>query len=149
VKEKTNLPPNYLLIAIIIMAALYFIYPGECIFPNPWYWIGIFPFLVGIIINLIADNTFKKVDTTVKPYEESNILVTTGIFSKSRNPMYLGFVLILLGIAILLGKIMPFLVIPIFILVIHIVFIKREEEMLEEKFKDEWNEYKKKTRMWI
>jgi protein-S-isoprenylcysteine O-methyltransferase Ste14 len=63
--------------------------------------------------------------------------------------MYLGFVLALIGLAILLGSLAPFFVIPVFALVIDRVFIQVEEIMLEAKFGQVWVEYKAKVRRWI
>jgi protein-S-isoprenylcysteine O-methyltransferase Ste14 len=111
--------------------------------------LGIISFVVGLGLNLIGDRTFKKCKTTVKPFEESTTLVTSGVFQISRNPMYLGFVLILSGIAILMGSLAPYAIIIIFIILIDNVFIKVEEIMLEEKFGNSWLEYKRKVRRWI
>jgi protein-S-isoprenylcysteine O-methyltransferase Ste14 len=58
-------------------------------------------------------------------------------------------VLILLGIAIFLGSILPFLIAITFIVVIYRTFIQVEEKMLEETFGEEWQAYKKRVRRWI
>ena len=63
--------------------------------------------------------------------------------------MYLGMVLILLGIAILMGSLMPFFVVIVFATLMEVVFIKTEERMLEQKFGSVWLEYKKKVRRWL
>jgi protein-S-isoprenylcysteine O-methyltransferase Ste14 len=62
----------------------------------------------------MADAVFKREQTTVKPFEKSTALVVTGVFQISRHPMYLGMVLILLGIAILMGTLTPLIVVVIF-----------------------------------
>ena len=61
------------------------------------------PLALGIALNLAADNSFKRYKTTVKPVENSTVLITAGVFRLSRHPMYLGFVLILVGITLLMG----------------------------------------------
>jgi protein-S-isoprenylcysteine O-methyltransferase Ste14 len=106
-KAKPILPPTYLFIAIVIMVVLHFLFPGAKFITLPWNLLGIIPLVLGIVMNLIADRAFKKVGTTVKPYEESRTLITEGIFRVSRHPMYVGFVLILLGIAIFMGSLIP------------------------------------------
>jgi len=63
--------------------------------------------------------------------------------------MDLGFVLILLGLAILLGNLTPFGVIPLFMAWIQIKFIGVEEEMMESQFGRDWLEYTLKVRRWI
>jgi protein-S-isoprenylcysteine O-methyltransferase Ste14 len=57
--------------------------------------------------------------------------LTEGVYGISRHPIYLGFVLILIGVATLLGSFMPLVVIPIFVVLMEVVFIQVEERMLE------------------
>ena len=148
-KERKVLPPTYLFVAIVIMVVLHFLLPGVKIVAYHWNLLGVVPLVLGIVMNLIADRAFKKVGTTVKPYEESTTLITEGVFRVSRHPMYVGFVLILLGIAILGGSLTPYIVILIFAILMDVVFIRVEEKMLEETFGETWMEYKKKVRRWI
>jgi protein-S-isoprenylcysteine O-methyltransferase Ste14 len=67
----------------------------------------------------------------------------------SRNPMYLGMVLILTGIALLLRSLSPFLVILPFAILLERSFIRVEEGMLARKFGPKWEAYKAKTRRWL
>jgi protein-S-isoprenylcysteine O-methyltransferase Ste14 len=142
-------PPVYLYTAIILMFLLHFFVPLLDFIRYPYTLTGIIPLAIGSIINLMADSSFKKQDTTVKPVLETRILITTGIFKLTRNPMYSGFVLILLGIAILLGTILPFMIVIGFIIFLDIVFIQFEEKKLESKFSVGWLDYKKNVRRWI
>lgn len=66
-----------------------------------------FPLIFGVALNISADRMFKQHKTTVKPFEESTSLVTDGVFRFSRNPMYLGMVLILSGVVLLAGSTTP------------------------------------------
>ena len=142
-------PPVYLFVAIVAMVVLHFLFPGIKFIVYPWNLFGLLPLAIGIIINLVADKSFKEHATTVKPLEASTSLVTTGLFGITRNPMYLGFVLILSGIAILLGSLTPYVVVLVFVIFIDTVFIKYEEKKLEETFGQAWLEYRKKVRRWI
>lgn len=146
---KKVLPPTYLLVAIILVLLLHFTFPVATFVQNPLNLIGLFPLLIGVALNIIADRDFKRYQTTVKPYEESATLLTEGVYRYSRHPMYLGFVLILLGISLLLGSISPYVVVLIFAILMEIVFIRVEEEMLNETFQEEWRQYKSKVRKWI
>ena len=110
---------------------------------------GVIPLALGIGLNLVVDSSFKKHETTVKPLEEPTVLITTGTFRVSRHPMYLGFTFILLGIALLMGSFIPFVVIFIFAIFIDTVFIKYEEIKLEETFGNAWFKYKGKVRRWV
>ena len=147
--SRSMLPPTYLYLSIGAMILLHFMLPVVTVIHQPWNLLGIIPFVVGLGLNLVGNSTFKKCKTTIKPFEESTTLVTRGVFQISRNPMYLGFVLILSGIAIFMGSLTPYVVIIIFMMLIDNVFIKAEELMLEEKFGSSWLEYKRKARRWI
>ncbi|MCW8848732.1 MAG: isoprenylcysteine carboxylmethyltransferase family protein [Melioribacteraceae bacterium] len=142
-------PPTYLYLAILFMVGLHFLLPTEVVFIANWKLIGAVNIIFGIFLNLAADKLFKKYDTTVKPGEDSEVLLTDGVFKISRNPMYLGMVLILFGSGFILGSLPPFLVIPIFIRLIDTKFIKIEEYMLKKKFGMMWFEYTNTTRKWI
>ena len=143
------MPPTWMFVAMIIMLISNFIFPLVWIVPPLWNLLGLVLLASGVILNLIADNAFKQVGTTVKPYQESSSLVTSGVFQISRNPMYLGIVLILLGIAVLLRSLSPFLVIILFAILIDRIHIRVEEQMLEEEFGPNWEAYKAKTRRWL
>ncbi len=147
--SKRVLPPTYLLAFIVVMIALRFLLPMAMIVPFPWSLFGLVLLAAGILINLIADKAFTKANTTVKPFEESAVLITDGAFRISRHPMYLGFVLILIGIAVIMGTLSPFFAIPVFAALMDIVFIRVEERKLEEAFGRTWLEYKRGVRRWI
>ena len=142
-------PPTYLLSAIIIMAALHFVLPLLKVVSFPWNLVGIIPLGFGLVINIIASSTFQRAKTTIKPFEESTALVTGGLYQVSRHPMYLGFVLVLTGLATLLGSLMPYIVIPVFMILLERNFIRFEEQSLEQKFGSRWLEYRQRVRRWL
>lgn len=146
---KNILPPTYLLIAIVSMVVLHFLAPLASLIPFPWNMLGLIPFVIGVGINMLADNAFKRVNTTVKPYETSTTLITDGVFRVTRNPMYVGFVLILFGIAIFIGSLSPYLIVLLFPIVMEKMFITVEEQMLEETFGKNWLDYKQKVKRWL
>jgi len=148
-KVKRILPTTYLLIALIIIVLFHFVIPIIKLIPYPWNLLGLIPMVIGILINIIADGALRRVGTTVKPFQESTFLMTVSVYSISRHPMYLGFVVLLSGVAILLGSLSPWVIIPIFALLMEVVFIRVEERMLEKKFAATWLAYKKKVRRWI
>jgi protein-S-isoprenylcysteine O-methyltransferase Ste14 len=143
------LPPTYLLIALSVMLGLHFIFPAYKFIPIPWNLLGLLPLGMGVAINITADKRFHQVETTVKPYEKPRVLITDGVFNFSRNPMYLGFAMILLGVALLLSSLTPFMVIPVFIALMEIKFIRVEELMLANTFGPDWQEYVQNVRRWI
>ncbi len=101
------LPQIYLLLSIATIVLLHFLIPVAKIASYPWDLLGILLLVIGISLNLIADAAFKREQTTVKPFEKSTALVVTGVFKAGRHPMYLGMVLILLGVAMLMGTLTP------------------------------------------
>jgi protein-S-isoprenylcysteine O-methyltransferase Ste14 len=146
---KRLLPTTYLLIALIMIAILHFSIPILKLIPLPWNLLGLVPLVIGIAINLAADGALHKAGTTVKPFQESSALITGNVYGISRHPMYLGFVLLLMGAAILFGSLSPWVIIPIFIILMESLFIRVEERMLEVKFGIAWLGYKRKVRKWI
>ena len=143
------IPPVYIFLSIVIMVLLHFLLPVRKIFVFPWNMLGAIPLVFGIMINLSADKSFKKSGTTVKPLEEPTSLIATGAFGICRHPMYLGFVMILLGIAVLMGSLTPYIAVLLFAVFMDVVFIRFEEKSLEEKFGQDWSDYKEKVRRWI
>ena len=105
----------------------------------------------GFIIILSAIILFKKYKTTITPLNPSNAtkLITVGIYKFSRNPMYLGLLLVLLGISFMINIIGGFLLIPLFILYLNLFQIIPEENAMVDLFKDEFLDYKKNVRRWI
>jgi protein-S-isoprenylcysteine O-methyltransferase Ste14 len=139
----------YLFASLATIIALHLFLPGAKIISAPWNLLGVVLLVVGIVLNLMADKSFKERETSVKPLEESACLVTTGVFRLSRHPMYLGFVLILIGAAILTGSLTPFLVVIVFLVFMDTVFIRFEETKLAQTGGDAWLDYRAKVRRWI
>jgi protein-S-isoprenylcysteine O-methyltransferase Ste14 len=148
-QNKKILPPTYFFASLIVMFGLHLLFAISKVIQFPWNLFGIIPLALGGILNLIADKDFKKVGTTVKPFEESSVLLTTGVFRLSRNPMYLGMVLILVGVALLLGSLSPYIIAIVFALLMHFVFIIPEERALEARFGKEYLEYQQNVREWL
>ncbi|MGI5827763.1 MAG: methyltransferase family protein, partial [Patescibacteria group bacterium] len=87
--------------------------------------------------------------TTVKPFDKPSVLITTEAFRFSRHPMYLGFVLILLGVGILFGSLSALLPSILMFLTLKVVFISQEEENLEKQFGKTYKSYQRRVRCWI
>lgn len=85
------MPTTWLLLAMVLMAVLHFTVPATILLTVPWTLSGLLPLAVGFFINMLADRAFHQAQTTVKPFQESNALLTDGVFRFTRNPMYLGF----------------------------------------------------------
>ncbi len=142
-------PPMYLGLSILLMCALHHFVPVKQLVDWPGRYWGLVPMVVGLLIGLTARIMFARIGTTIKPFQESSKLVTSGPFRFSRNPIYLSMTMLLVGIGMLLGSVTPFLVIPVFFLIIDKRFIPVEEAMLAQTFGAEFDAYRGRVRRWL
>ena len=113
--------------------------------------ISLIIFLIGMLILINPIFKFIKSKTTIDPikFKKVNKLITSGIYKYSRNPMYLGLLMIIISTSIFYLNIFSMLTPFLFILWINKFQIKREEVFLTEKFGKEYLLYMTKTRRWI
>ncbi|WP_413501016.1 methyltransferase family protein [Psychrobacter maritimus] len=107
--------------------------------------------MMGMSLGVMGVTQFRKAQTTPNPQalEKVSSLVTSGIYRYSRNPMYLGLVLILLGWAFYLSHFLAFVLLPVFILYMTRFQIQPEEQMMARKFGKTYQAYLNKVRRWI
>ena len=106
------LPPVYFLVHLLAMAGLHLFLPVARWIPRPLGYLGIVPALAGVGLAIAARMLFARQGTTIRPFEESSALVVTGPYRLTRNPMYLGMTLVLIGEAVWLGTATPWLSAP-------------------------------------
>ena len=113
--------------------------------------VSILILLIGILILILPVSKFIKSKTTIDPikFKKVNKLVTSGIYKYSRNPMYLGLLLIVISSSILYLNIYSVMTPIFFYYWINRFQIKREEIFLTEKFGKEYLLYMTRTRRWI
>jgi len=106
---------------------------------------------VGAVTSGLGVIAFRRARTTVNPTKPgaTSSLVRSGVYSLTRNPMYLGFLLILCGWAIFLSNVLVFLFLPIFIFYMNHFQIQAEERALIERFGEMFTEYAARVRRWI
>lgn len=107
--------------------------------------------IVGLGIAVMGVNEFKKAQTTVNPHIPNNAtsLVTRGIYQYTRNPMYLGLSLALLGWAVYLSNGSAFILLPVFVIYISRFQIQPEEKVMMQKFGNNYRDYKARVRRWL
>jgi protein-S-isoprenylcysteine O-methyltransferase Ste14 len=107
--------------------------------------------VMGMSLGVMGVTQFRIAQTTPNPQalEKVSSLVTSGIYQYSRNPMYLGLVLILLGWAFYLSHFLAFVLLPVFILYMTRFQIQPEEQMMARKFGKTYQAYLNKVRRWI
>ncbi len=106
---------------------------------------------VGILLMLAGGYAFQKAKTTFNPTKPTaaSSVVTSGVYRLSRNPMYGGFLLTLIGWATFLSHTLPFLLLPVFVAYMNRFQISPEERALSAKFGDEYEAYKHAVRRWL
>jgi protein-S-isoprenylcysteine O-methyltransferase Ste14 len=144
-------PPIVMALAALLMWALDRWTPLAQWVGPPWNRLGCVAAAVGVAIAVAAFVRFHRVGTTVNPADPSKAshLVTDGVFRVSRNPMYLGLLLLLIGWAVWLGSVTPWLIPPLFVLVITVVQIIPEERALHQRFGEEYVSYQRSVARWI
>jgi protein-S-isoprenylcysteine O-methyltransferase Ste14 len=107
--------------------------------------------LLAAIVCVLGVLEFKRAKTTVNPTkpQASSSLVRTGIYSRTRNPMYLGFLLILAGWATATTSLLAFFALPAFVFYMNRFQIKPEERALTSIFGEEFKAYCATVRRWI
>ena len=144
-------PPLVMLIAAALMWTLHHWLPLGHLIDFPWNYLGVLPAAIGRVITVAAGNRFRQARTTFDAFRpgDASSLVTDGVFRVSRNPMYFGFALLTLGLAILVDSAWMLLALPISLVLIDRFAITREERYLERKFGEEYLNYKRSVRRWI
>ena len=149
-EKFSKIPPP--LVVLILVTSTYFSSKKIDLIHIPFQTlISIFILFVGILILLNPVLKFKKSKTTINPikFKKVNKLVTSGIYKYSRNPMYLGLLMIVISSSIFYLNIYSILTPLFFYLWINRFQIRREEIFLTEKFGKEYLSYKNTTRRWI
>ncbi len=115
----------------------------------PFSLVGLLPLGAGFWIMLAAHTLFVTRKTGVCPTTPTTRLIEDGPYRFTRNPMYVGMVLILLGIAILVGSPVAVLAPLAFAFLIDQTWIPFEEQKLDERFGEQYREYASKVRRWL
>ena len=103
----------------------------------------------GIVLVLLAAMEFHKHKTTIIPHQEASALIQSGVFSRSRNPIYLADVLILAGLALRWDAVLSLALVPVLFWVLETRFIIPEENRLRRQFRADFARYAQKTRRWL
>ena len=103
----------------------------------------------GLVLIALAAYEFRRNRTTIIPHQEADRLITSGIFKRSRNPIYLGDSLILAGMILYWDAVLALPLTPIFIWTIERRFILPEENRLRRKFVAEYTRYTQRTGRWL
>src|SRR3954470_14734490 len=143
------IPPIYFFAALLAAVGLHFYFPIWRVVPSPFNVAGGALVVIGLALAVWAAGLFRAAGTPVRPFERSTSVVTSGPYRFTRNPMYLGMVLVLIGVAVLFGSLAAFVPIPLFVWQIRRKFVLPEETFLEGLFGNEYVQYKARVRRWL
>jgi len=140
-----------MLIFAVAMWALNHYYPILTIIPEPWNWLGWCVIAIAPVAPIAAIIQFRRAHTTVNPHrpETTTTLVTSGVYAWTRNPMYLGLSILLLGWAIKLATLSPFAGPLLFVPLIRNVQIGPEEHALRMQFGKDFDQYCQRVNRWF
>lgn len=144
---ETRLPPPILL---VVLAAVVWLLPGA-FYSRVCIAVGVLCLALGLSINAWSKVMFRSAHTTVNPLhpERSSALVTSGLYRYSRNPMYLGYALVLLGWVMCRGQVLGLFAVALFIGYITVFQILPEERCLSARFQAQYAVYRAEVRRWL
>lgn len=141
-------PPNLYKTFIILMLMIG-VLPMKPIIGFPWNLLGLPILFFGIYVSLKAKKQFQKSKTPISPNASPTQLHQNGLYKITRNPMYLGIVIGLIGIALLSTRVTNLVFPIIYFFIMDRFFIIKEEANLEKEFGERFLDYKRKVRRWI
>ncbi len=145
-------PPIIYLVAIAVSIALGLLFPlpwisaplSDILFAAGWLLVAAM-----VALDFSAMRTMARAKTTIMPNKASEHLVTTGAFSVTRNPIYLGNTLLMIGVGLITGIawFLPLAIVAAF--ATQKLAIEREEKHLEARFGKKYRDYAKRVRRWV
>jgi protein-S-isoprenylcysteine O-methyltransferase Ste14 len=149
-KPGRLIPPVYLLLTLAASVTLHYTVPFayllQGVFPRV---IGFALIVVGVATSAAGAAAFKKAGTAVRPFEPAAVLVRAGLYRYSRNPMYVGLLLVTIGAATVLGTASAFVPPVVFFFILRSQFVLPEEEFLHRAFGDAYSTYTQQVRRWL
>src|SRR5215217_5360218 len=142
-------PGSTLGASIIIAVVLHYLFPVKILIPFPYNLLGLLIVGSGVYLAFQSVRLLISYNTTFEAGGNPSSLVTRRPYSYSRNPIYLGFLLIALGTATILSSISAFIAPVIFFLVVNTIIIPFEENRLQKNFGIEYERYKTSVRRWL
>ncbi len=139
-------PPRMAQLLLLVAFALHWTVPLP-VYANPV--LGALCVAGGFWLMLAGWWLFRRYDTPICPTYTPSSFITEGVYRVTRNPMYLGIVAMLLGIAFMFGTLPFYVAALVWFVVIDVVFVRYEEARLLAEFGDEFERYRTRVRRWI
>lgn len=142
-------PPQVLLILLGLAAGVHFIFHLEGHVSSPFRFLGGILFMGGLSLVLWIVSIFAKHNTSIPYKVRPTALVSEGPFQKTRNPMYVGGLIMLFGLALMVGT-WPFFIVPVLMyLILNAYHVPWEEQVMVEIFRDEYIQYYQRVPRWL
>jgi protein-S-isoprenylcysteine O-methyltransferase Ste14 len=135
------------LLALPVMA--HYVLPITTLLSAPYRYLGIPVMVAGLLVATAAAQAFLAVGASFQLHREAPHLVMDGPFGMSRNPMYLGMLMWLVGLAMLLGSLTPFAFPVLLFLFLNFLIVPMEERSLRQLHPQEYAEYQRRVRRWL
>jgi protein-S-isoprenylcysteine O-methyltransferase Ste14 len=146
--KTLDLPPIWLVISLASVWSMGRLLPFS-LFGPAGAWIGAGLAALGVLLMLLAVLEMWRARTTVIPHRKPDALVTSGVFRFSRNPIYLGDSLFLMGAVFWFDAIAGIILVPLFIKLIERRFIFDEEARLRQVFAEDFDIWAASVRRWV
>ncbi|MBN1185632.1 MAG: isoprenylcysteine carboxylmethyltransferase family protein [Bacteroidales bacterium] len=146
--KNLYIPPALIAYSILVMILLYSFIGQYNFILFPFNLIGLGFAFFGFMLMGKARELFNKHQTTLK-IERSTHLIKDGVFSRTRNPMYVGMFFLVFGFSVISTNLIALLLPFVFILLVRMIFISKEESLMNEAFGKEYLEYRKTVRRWF
>lgn len=143
------LPPTLFLLSLLAMAILAWLAPVLRVLVFPFNLIGLAPLAAGLAMAIWGSRRFRRAGTEIRTFDAPTRLVTDGLFRVTRNPMYLGFVVALVGVWALFGSLGPGFVVVGFVAINQRVYVPFEERAMRASFGSAYEAYCATTRRWL
>ncbi len=147
--SRLILPPFWVALLLLAELALHRWWPLAVWLPSPWRYLGALALVASGGLGFWSVALFLRAKTALVPFTDAKALVVAGPYRFTRNPMYLGMTLALLGVALLLGTVTPLVAPVAFPIIITLRFIRAEEAQMERTFGPAFLDYKQRVRRWL
>jgi protein-S-isoprenylcysteine O-methyltransferase Ste14 len=142
-------PPIVALLFIIMAYFFGRLVPLPFSIPAMLRYLGLGLMFLGFLLGIAALIEFRRARTTLDPHGSVNQLVTSGVYRFTRNPIYLGFLLLVIGLPLNSGLYWGIVLAPFYVLVMNRLIIQHEEAYLERKFGKAYTGYLSRVRRWL
>jgi protein-S-isoprenylcysteine O-methyltransferase Ste14 len=142
-------PPYIYLAALAIGLAVEFFFPLDLLPPALGLPLGLGLIAVAVLIIRACFREFRRAETEADPLKPTTAILTTGPYRYSRNPLYIGLNLILVGIGIAANSPWVIVLAVPALIILHYGVVRREERYLERKFGEAYLRYKRSVRRWF